>query len=501
LINRLLLTGTLWCLWLLRKFISIDRRTYLVLSAGWLQSLLARIGYMRAEAAYLKAKETCPAYQKFLEASGHVEGRRWSLAGLPVMTKENYVKKYSIQERCYHGKIPASGVVIDESSGSSGVPNNWVRSAEEREDVRRILQLNYQLIYRDSGCILLNCFALGPWATGMNVSMSLVDVGILKSIGPDQKKLENTLEIFGTDYRYLVFGYPPFIKSFVDSTRLDLAAYKMDLIVGGEGISESLRSYLLKYFQSVISSYGASDLEINIGVETELTINLRRMCMKDRALSQALFGRETPPMIFQYNALDYIIETLPDGELLFTIGRQTGAAPKIRYNLRDVGGALTYKELAQKLTSRNIDIRDLSQRQSQFPVLFVYGRGDLTVPFYGAKVYPSDLEEIINEHPVLVREINSFQLSSYEDEHINRRLKISLEKVKEPSQALPSAEELRDTMFNGLCRCNQDFREVTKMFDRSCVEVEIYDFETGPFSGRDIRVKNRYIGTPSEAGV
>ena len=78
------------------------------------------------------------------------------------MTKENYVKKYSIEERCYDGAIPATGVVIDESSGSSGVPNNWVRSPEEREDVKRILQLNYQLIYRDSGCILLNCFALGP---------------------------------------------------------------------------------------------------------------------------------------------------------------------------------------------------------------------------------------------------------------------------------------------------------------------------------------------------
>jgi phenylacetate-CoA ligase len=100
-------------------------------------------------------------------------------------------------------------VVIDESSGSSGVPNNWVRSAEEREDVKRILQLNYQLIYRDSCCILLNCFAL-RWATGMNVSMSLVDVGILKSIGPDQKKLENTLEIFGRDYRYLVFRLSAF---------------------------------------------------------------------------------------------------------------------------------------------------------------------------------------------------------------------------------------------------------------------------------------------------
>jgi hypothetical protein len=51
-------------------------------------------------------------------------------------------------------------------------------------------------IYKDSGCILLNCFALGPWATGMNVSLSLVDVGILKSLGPEQKKLENSLELF-----------------------------------------------------------------------------------------------------------------------------------------------------------------------------------------------------------------------------------------------------------------------------------------------------------------
>jgi phenylacetate-CoA ligase len=368
-----------------------------------------------------------------------------------------------------------------------------VRSAEEREDVKRILQLNYQLIYRDSGCILLNCFALGPWATGMNVSMSLVDVGILKSIGPDQKKLENTLEIFGRDYRYLVFGYPPFIKSFVDTTRLDLKKYRMDLIVGGEGISEPLRTHLLDHFQSVISSYGASDLEINIGVETELTINLRRLCMKDRELSAALFGREMPPMIFQYNALDYIIETTLEGELLFTIGRQTSAAPKIRYNLHDLGGTLTHKQAAAKLTTKGINIVELANPQSHFPLLFVYGRSDLTVPFFGAKVYPTDIEEIINSDPDLVRQLNSFQISSYEDESINRRLKIRLEMVKAPPGAPMSVNELHQKMFDGLCRVNQDFREVTKMFDRSCVEIEIYEFEQGPFSERDIRIKNKYV--------
>jgi phenylacetate-coenzyme A ligase PaaK-like adenylate-forming protein len=465
----------------------------MLLSAGPLQPILARISMMRAHAVFLKAREMCPAYQKFLSAEGYKNDGGWKLDRVPVMTKENYVKKYSIEERCYDGQIPAAGVVIDESSGSSGVPNNWVRSAEEREDVKHILQLNYQLIYRDTGCILLNCFALGPWATGMNVSMSLVDVGILKSIGPDQKKLENTLTIFGPRYRYLVFGYPPFIKSFVDSTALDLSKYRMDLIVGGEGISEGLRTYLRRYFQSVISSYGASDLEINIGVETPLTIGLRQMCLQNRDLCEALFGRETPPMIFQYNALDYIIETVENGELVFTIGRQTSAAPKIRYNLKDSGGVLSYRQLSAKLREQGINIEQLPGPHSQFPILFVFGRADLSVPFYGAKVFPTDVEDIINAHPTLIRQLNSFQLSSYEDENIDRRLTIHLETVKGFTGELPSTAALLDIFFDGLCACNQDFREVTKMFDRSCIDIQVHPFETGPFAGRDIRIKNRYI--------
>lgn len=493
LIDRLLIGVTLWVLWIVRRIISFDERAYLLLSLGRLQPLLAKIGMLRAHAVYLKAKDHCPAYRAFLESEGYRQNGHWRLSALPITTKKNYVKKYSILERCYYGKLPAAGVVIDESSGSSGVPNNWVRSADEREDVKRILQLNYELIYRDSSCILLNCFALGPWATGMNVSMSLVDVGILKSIGPDQKKLENTLEIFGCDHRYILFGYPPFIKTFVDTTDLDLKQFKMDLIVGGEGISEPLRSHLLQYFQSVISSYGASDLEINIGVETELTTNLRRLCMKDRDLSQALFGREVPPMIFQYNALDYIIETTEEGELLFTIGRQTSAAPKLRYNLHDLGGTMTHKQLAEQLRARSTDIRDLARRQSSFPILFVFGRSDLTVPFFGAKVYPTDIEEIINADAELVKQINSFQISSYEDETINRRLKIRLETASNLPRPLNSTAELHEKIFTGLCRVNQDFREVTRMFDRSCVEIEIYGFEQGPFSQRDIRIKNKYV--------
>jgi len=383
--------------------------------------------------------------------------------------------------------------MIDESSGSSGIPNNWVRNRYEREDVKRILQLNYEIIYNDDDCILLNCFALGPWATGMNVSMSLVDVGILKSIGPDSDKLENTLKLFGPSYRYLVFGYPPFLKSWLDSTTLDLSEFKMDAVVGGEGISEGLRTFLLEYFQTVVSSYGASDLEINIGVETELTIALRRMCFERPDLCTELFGQQSPPMLFQYNAADYVVEKSVDGELLFTILRLEGAAPKIRYNLRDLGGTYKYTDLERRLADQGISMRDLAQRQSAFPILYVHGRGDLSVPFYGSKVFPANIEEILNSHPVLMGKINTFQLENIEDENLRRTLVIHLERMKASTAELPSGEDLGKIFFVELCRVNQDFREVTKMFDQSCIRVLIHDFETDRFAGRDIRIKNKYI--------
>lgn len=481
-------------LWLIRWALGADGRTYLILFAPRLQPFLAFVGRVRAFAVFERARRECPAYREFLKAENYQSENVWRLENVPVMTKENYVKKYTLEERCYGGAIPAPGSVIDESSGSSGVPNNWVRSASERKDVKRVLQLNYEIIYNDKSCILLNCFALGPWATGMNVSMSLANVGILKSIGPEAKKLENTLRLFGAKYRYLIFGYPPFLKAWLDETELDLSLYRIDAVVGGEGMSEGLRSHFLKFFNSVVSSYGASDLEINIGVETELTIALRRLCFQNRSLSEKLFGRETPPMIFQYNAADYIIETNAEGELIFTITRFEGAAPKIRYNLRDSGGCYVYEDLSAHLKSEGFEIAELAERQSAFPILFVHGRNDLSVPFYGAKIFPHDLEEIINTNPALVGRINSFQIKSDESPDLKRTLKIHLEKVRLPKNDLPAGEELHELIFAELCRVNQDFREVTKMFDRNQVEIYLHDFETDMFAGRDIRIKNKYIG-------
>lgn len=476
----------------LRRFASVNGRLYTLLHAPTLQPFLSRTGTMRAHALFLKASRRCPAYGMFLEAEGYKGSAIWRLTDVPIMTKENYVKRYSLEERCYDGAIPRAGVVIDESSGSTGQPNNWVRSASERNDVKRILQLNYEIIFKDNGKVLLNCFALGPWATGMNVSMSLVDVGILKSIGPDRAKLTNTLRLLGPKYDYLIFGYPPFIRSFVDECDLDLSPYHIDFIVGGEGLSEGLRQHLLKYAKSVVSSYGASDLEINIGVETPLTIALRQVCLKEPALCRKIFGRDNPPMIFQYNAVDYIFEANDVGELLFTIGRMSGAAPKIRYNLRDSGGVYSFANLTERLRKHGMELASLVPRTSYFPILFVYGRNDSSVPFYGCKVFPSDVEQMLSSEAAIMSSFGTFQLAVKEDEHLTSHLTIHLEETGSAGSSAIS-NSLDDFFFDALTRVNQDFREVSKLFDRRQVHVQVHARDSGPFAGRDIRIKNKYI--------
>ena len=493
-LERLALTWLIFALGLVRRALSWSPRATLLMTLPALQPLLEGIARRRVRLVFLKAHMDCPAYADFLRTHGYAGRRPFRLADIPPTDKESYVKHYSIEQRCYGGAIPARGVMIDESSGSSGAPNNWVRGVSERQDVKRMLQISYRLQYRGQGRMILNAFALGPWATGMNVSLSLVDVGILKSIGPDAAKLEATLLTFGPGYEYVICGYPPFVKSFVDDAKLDLAAYTIDFVVGGEGISENLRAHLLRHARSVVSSYGASDLEIHLALETDLTIRLRQECLARPELCRALWGREDAPMIFQYNPLDYVVETLDGGAMAFTICRTDGAAPKIRYDLKDVGGVRTMRETVPVLAQHGLTLSALAPRHGHFPLLYVYGRGDLTVAFYGAKVYPTDVDQVVNGHPELTARVRSYQMSVREDEHADRRFMIHLELAPGvPADALAGLD-LGDVFYGGLAAANQDFREVSRVFDRSRIIVSVHAHGTGPFAGADIRVKSRYIG-------
>src|SRR5947207_8577634 len=128
-------------------------------------------------------------------------------------------------------------------------------------------------------------------------------------------------------------GYLPFLKQLVDRAQLDWNSYRASMLYGGDGMSESMRRYLqTKGIRDVYGSYGASDLELNIAAETDLTIALRRLLEQRPDLAARVLQHSgAMPMIFQFNPADFFFETNAGGELLVTICRPRYVAPKIRY--------------------------------------------------------------------------------------------------------------------------------------------------------------------------
>ncbi|HTG40791.1 MAG TPA: hypothetical protein VK697_04175, partial [Methylomirabilota bacterium] len=135
------------------SFVGVGRGLYLFpldttfrtvgLRYGWLKSLFTRtpapimagLGQLRAERAAWRAARQVPAYGRFLAEQG-VDGPGLFPLGilgrLPETDKRNYVDKYGLLERCIDGQVPFRGTTIDESSGSTGTPYNWIRSSRER---------------------------------------------------------------------------------------------------------------------------------------------------------------------------------------------------------------------------------------------------------------------------------------------------------------------------------------------------------------------------------
>ncbi|MEO8087634.1 MAG: CoF synthetase [Bacteroidota bacterium] len=415
---------------------------------------------------------------------------------IPFTDKENYVKKYSMDERCCYGQVPGKGVVIDESSGSSGTATNWARGKVERKRNARFIKFGVRTLLGTGPLFIINAFALGPWATGVNITMSCVAFSKLKSLGPDKIKIENTLKDFGKKHNYVIMGYPPFLKLLVDNSEINWKEYNISFIFGGESMSEGMRDYLMeKGIKKVYSSLGASDLELNISAENDFTISLRKLLRSNTQLRERILKHAGAlPMLFQFNPSDFLFESTQTGELIITICRPGYIAPKIRYNIHDRGHILQIKELYSILKELNIDEMELLKPSTDLPILLHYGRADMTVSFFGANISPTDIQEALYNLPSLVNIINSFCLKVVEDKDGNKQLVVAFELQKNKSQLTLNLEQTQIVFFEQLTKTNQDFREAKKMItNKDQTIISFYNFAQGPFENNDIRIKAKYI--------
>lgn len=449
-----------------------------------------RLSERRAAAAFFNARRTVPAYRDFL-GELHAEGVT-CFEDIPPMDKGGYVNRWPLEALCQGGRLPTRGAVIDESSGSSGAASNWIRGPRERDATRRLIQYSARATFGEQSFVLLNAFALGPWATGMNVSMSLVDRCIVKSIGPDVGKIVATLELLGPKYKYVIAGYPPFLKLLVDTAGIDWSRYDVCAVVGGEGMSEALRSALNRCFRKTVSSYGASDLEINLAVETDFTIALRQAITSNEALGRDLYGREGLPMIFQFDPLNTLIESAEDRSLLVTINRLDNISPRIRYNTNDRGIVRSMDHVVDVLMSHGVQLEGASDTLA-LPLLFHWGRQDGAVGFYGCKITPEDVQHALLCVPELADVVTAFALHPFEDSAANKRLHLYVE-LAEHAHTTACEHTLGESVWRAVAAVNQDFRESITMVppDRRPT-LRLFNSGASPMSGADVRIKRQYI--------
>jgi len=454
----------------------------------------------RARRAFLRAAKRVPAYAQFL--SRHATAS----APVPEMDKESYIKAFPIQARCIDGRIGDARVMIDESSGSTGTPYNWVRGEAERHHSHRLVSYFSSYCFGTGRRITINAFSMGAWATGINMGMAMEQNSVVKNTGPDIGKILGTLRAFGTDQDYLITGYPPFLKHLIDSARAEgfpLQDYRLDALVGGEGMSEGLRDYLERCFRRVFSGYGATDLEIAIGGETPVAVAVRRLARDNAAVRRELFGEDSRlPMLFQYNPLTHHIETNAVGELLVTITRGDVLSPRIRYNVHDQGGVARYDLMSEKLAALGVRLEALlpgDRARLRLPFVWVYGRRDYTVSVMGANIYPEDIEQCLYAEPRLAAQTHSFCLSLAESPDGEVRPLFLFEIDVEPTETL--RREYADVMARRLNALNADYREACREFPETMApEVRLYRSGEGPFSGDRTRIKQARVLKPVRQG-
>jgi phenylacetate-CoA ligase len=489
---------------------------------GWLKGLfdhapagpLAMTGRLRAERAAWRAVQRVPGYRAFLR-DHKVAVEKLVPAGilekLPETDKKRYVDRYPLVERCLDGRIPFHGTTIDESSGSTGTPYNWIRSEAERHVAHRNISFFARYCFGKADLVTINAFSMGAWATGFNMTLALNRNGIVKSTGPDVEKILSTMRFLGPSYRYLILGYPPFVKHLLDAgdeAGIAWDRYTMHAMVGGEGMTEELRDHLLKRFQSVFSGYGATDIEIGMAGESPASVALRRIARARPALRQALFGDDSRlPMVFQYNPLIHYLEVNQEREVVCTISRLDVLAPRIRYNVHDEGGLIDYRQLAAVVSDFGLDLAGLGREADaagprgplpwttpvQLPFLWIYGRRDATISVMGANIYPEDIEALIYRDPQLAAKTHSFALSVVTDRSATPRPCILLE-LNDDGLEPGWSEQLAGQFQSGLAGLNLDYKAALGEFPLAMSPiVQTFRRGDGPFRLDSGRIKQRRI--------
>ncbi len=468
------------------------------------------------------AIDKVPAYRDFLK-NNHYGGKEIAtmedFSQLPIMDKENYINCYDLEQKLGEPNLNHH-YTVERSSGHGGNPLFWPRNYAIDKFFSQYIEIAFLQAYRIDvkSTLVILTFALGTWTSGEKTADALrrvassgrYDMTVITP-GTSVEEIIEILSDLSPRYKQtIIIGYPPFIKTVIDSAieqKINIKDLKIKIGLGGEGHSIEWRNHILEKIgaskndlAAISSAYGAADIGIAIGREYPITILIRNLANKDKDFAKELFGENSIiPSLYQYNSSAYIEAV--DGELVFTANN---GIPIVRYNIHDAGGVIDYQSMINITAAYGYDttkiLKNMGYRSDdiwRLPFFYTYGRSDGTISVIGANIYPENFQSaLLSEETVA---IHAFKLGIREDLTSVTRPELHIELNSDISD-LTEAEQsdlvlkYHDLFINHLKKVNRDFKDAFRSDPKSCdIKVQIHHFGKGPFGHESAKIKRRYI--------
>lgn len=478
-----------------------------------LDGLLARApeGHAEAEAVALfhETARSVPAYGAFLKEHGVDSAAIRSIQDfrrLPLVTKDNYLRRFPLSALTRGGHLEACDMVAL-SSGSTGEPSLWPRALTDELAVA----VRFEQVFHDSFAadtrptLAVVCFALGTWVGGMFTAACcrhLAAKGYPITVvtpGSNRDEILRTVGALAPQFSQTVLlGYPPFLKDVIDhgnSDGIEWGSLDIGLVTAGEVFSEEWRSLICERAgiadprYRTASLYGTADAGV-LGNETPLSIAIRRHLAARPELARALFGEARLPTLVQYDPLARFFEVV-DGTLVFS-GRS--GVPLLRYHIADTGGVIGYDDLLHRLIETGFDpVKTLARSDwrgvRELPFVYVFGRTQFAVSFFGANVFPETVAIGLEQPEIAPHVTGKFVLQAEEGLDAAPHLALAVELAPGRKATDISTEVIAEAVLAQLLRLNSEFKSYTPA-EYQCPRVTLHP--TGDPDWFPSGVKHRY---------
>lgn len=450
-----------------------------------------------------------PAYKDFLKNNGFDPKSVRTIDDfqqVPLIDKDNYLRKYPMEQLCWDGNFDKNRWVISATSGSTGEPFYFPRTDLQDElyatTAELYLRENFQI--QDKSTLYVNAFAMGIWIGGVFTYEAIHRVAQkgyhLSIITPGVHKAEvvNSIRKLGAKFDQVIIGcYPPMLRDIIDmgiKEGLDWGDYNLGIVFSAEGFSEEFRDHIAErahlsdIYKSTLNHYGTVDLG-TMSHETPLSILLRRQGLEDRELFKDLFGEITKqPTVTQY---------MPEMFYFESVGSQVvcsayGGLPLVRYDLKDRGGVLNLSEARQiyqargKDLSRELEKAGIADTAWNLPLVYLYERSDFSVTFIGAQVYPEEIRRVLLHKEFHDHLTGKLTLEVDTDENMNSRLVVHIElKHGQEASDVPTGA-LEEAIKNTLIKENTEYASNYSSYgDKIRPNVKLWPYEHPThFSGK-----------------